>query len=66
MPISLAPRARPAPAGENFALKSMLVASALWLGALVVAAAESNFSPPNHSLSQSEQALPLIAAERFR
>jgi hypothetical protein len=62
MPILLPPR-RPdkTPARESFLLKSMLVASALCVGALMVASAEFRFSPPAHSLSETEATLRLAA-----
>ena len=53
---------RPAkPARESFFLKSMLVASALFVGALVMANQEFYMSAPNQSLSQAEGALRLSA-----
>ena len=62
MPISLPSRRSNAkPAAESFLLKSMLVASALFVGTLVVAATEFNFSAPAHSLSETEAALWLTA-----
>jgi hypothetical protein len=60
MPILLPPR-RPKPARESFLLKSMLVASALFMGSLLVAHQEFNFSAPGHSLSETEAALRLAA-----
>jgi hypothetical protein len=54
MPVSLPPRARPAPAGESFLLKSILLGSIVWLGAFVVVAAEVRLSLPNVPLSQFE------------
>ena len=62
MPTFLPPR-RPdtTPARESFLLKSILVASALFMGALLVASEEFNFSSPGHSLSETEAALRLAA-----
>jgi hypothetical protein len=61
MPISLPTRRTDGkPAGESFLLKSMLVASALFVGTLLVASAEFNFSPIAHSLSETEAALRLM------
>lgn len=58
MPISLPPaRTAAKSAGESFLFKSMLVASALFVGTLLVAEVESNLSSPAHSLSETEAAL---------
>ena len=60
MPISLPRRRADAkPAGESFLLKSMLVASALFLGTLLEASAEFKFSSIAHSLSKTGAALRL-------
>ena len=60
MPISLPPRRPEAPpAGESFLLKSILVASALFMVTLLVANVEFTFSSPAHSLSETEAALRL-------
>ena len=48
---------RPAPPRESFALKSVLVASALFLGAFVIAELEFYVSRPAHSLSEAEAML---------
>jgi hypothetical protein len=67
MPIFLPQRRPPTPpARESFLLKSMLVASALCVGALMVASAEFRFSSPAHSLSETEAALRLAAAVTIR
>ena len=47
------------PARESFVFKSVLVASALFVGALVMANQEFYMSAPDHSLSQAEVALRL-------
>ena len=62
MPILLPPR-RPETGTkrESFLLKSMLVASALVMGSLLVASQEFNFSSPGKSLSETEAALRLAA-----
>lgn len=59
MPIPLPPRRTPPP--ESFLLKTMLVASALFFGALVVANQEIYMSKPGHSLSEAEVELRLAA-----
>jgi hypothetical protein len=56
MPIFLPPR-RPKPARESFLFKSMLVASALVMGGLVLVNEEFRLSAPGHSLSEAEVAL---------
>lgn len=62
MPISLPPRAaRATVAHESFLFKSMLVASALVLGCLIIVNAEFSFSAPAHSLSETEAAMRLAA-----
>ena len=54
MPIPVIPRRPPAkPRRESFLLKSMLVASALFVGALVMANEEFYLSAPGHSLSEA-------------
>jgi hypothetical protein len=58
MPMNLPPRKAPAPR-ESFILKSMLVVSALFFGALVLAKEEIYLSAPGHSLSEVEAALRL-------
>lgn len=59
MPIGLPPRAASIPARESFLFKSMLVASALVLGCLIVVNAEFSFSKPTYSLSETEAKLRL-------
>jgi hypothetical protein len=56
MPILLPPR-RPKPARESFLLKSVLVASALFMGGLVLVKEEFRLSAPGLSLSEAEVAL---------
>ena len=59
MPTPLPPRtSRPR---ESFLLKTMLVASALFVGTLVMANQEFYMSQPGHSLSEVEVALQLAA-----
>ena len=58
MPIFL-PSRPPHPPRESFALKSMFVASALLLAALVLASEEFRLSAPVQSLSEAEAALRL-------
>jgi hypothetical protein len=62
MPIFLPPR-RPETGAkrESFLLKSILVASALVMGSLLVASQEFNFSSHGKSLSETEAALRLAA-----
>ena len=59
MAIPLPPR--PSPPRESFLLKTMLVVSALFFGALVVANQEIYMSKPGQSLSEAEVALRLAA-----
>jgi hypothetical protein len=55
MPIPAAPAPRRAkPAGESFVLKSVLVASALFVAALVMVNQEFYLSTPSHGLSETE------------
>ena len=62
MPIALPPRRTDAkPARESFLFKSMLMASVLFVGSLLVANIEFSFSAPAHSLSETEAALRLPA-----
>jgi hypothetical protein len=62
MPIPVMPRRLYAkPQRESFILKSMLVASALFLGALVMANQEFYLSTPGQSLSEVEATLQLAA-----
>ncbi len=62
MPVALPPRRAVAnTTQESFLLKSMLVASALFVGTLLVVNAEFTFSAPAHSLSETEAALRLVA-----
>ncbi len=57
--VARKPRAEPQ--RESFILKSILVASALFLAALVLANEEFYLSAPAHSLSEVEAALRLTA-----
>ena len=60
MPITLPlRRTGPRPGRESFLLKSILVASALFVGTLLVVNVEFTFSSPAHSLSETEAALRL-------
>ena len=62
MPIALPPRRTAAkPARESFLFKSMLMASVLFVGSLLVTNVEFSFSAPAHSLSETEAALRLAA-----
>lgn len=62
MPITLPPRRTDAkPARESFLFKSMLMASLLFVGSLLVANVEFSFSAPSHSLSETEAVLRLPA-----
>jgi hypothetical protein len=62
MPITLPPRRTDAmPARESFLFKSMLMASVLFVGSLLVANVEFSFSAPAHSLSETEAMLRLPA-----
>ena len=62
MAIPLIPRRPPVkPVRESFLLKTLLVASALFFSALVIANQEFNLSPPGQSLSEVEVALRLAA-----
>ena len=62
MPIALPPRPRATTAArESFLFKSMLVASVLFVGSLLVVNAEFSFSAPAHSLSETEAAARLLA-----
>jgi hypothetical protein len=47
------------PQAESFALKTVLVASALLLAAMVMVEMEFYISAPAHSLSEAEVALPM-------
>ena len=47
--------------GESFLLKSMLVASVLFFGALVMANQEFYLSKPGQSLSEAEVSLRMVA-----
>jgi hypothetical protein len=58
--MPLPPR-RPEPQAESFALKTVLVASALLLTAMVMVEMEFYVSAPAHSLSEAETALPMAA-----
>jgi hypothetical protein len=49
------------PARESFLLKSVLVASALFFSALVMANQEFYMSAPAHSLGEAEVTLRLVA-----
>ena len=51
------PRVKPQAAAESFLLKSVLVVSALFLGAFVVASEGIYFSAPGRSLSEVEASL---------
>jgi hypothetical protein len=57
------PRAKAAasPARESFILKSMLVASALFVTALVMVNQEFYMSAPSHSLTETEVTLRVAA-----
>ena len=57
------PRAKAAahPARESFILKSMLVASALFVTALVMVNQEFYMSAPSHSLTETEVTLRIAA-----
>ena len=59
MPIALPPRLKPP--RESFLLKSMLVVSALFFSALVMATQEFYMSAPGHSLSEAEVELRVAA-----
>ena len=59
MPIALPPRRAAKPPRESFLFKSVLVASALFIGCLIVVNAEFSFSAPAHSLSETEATLRL-------
>ncbi len=62
MPTALPPRrADVKPARESLLLKSMLLASVLFVGSLLAANIEFCFSAPAHSLSETEAALRLPA-----
>ena len=50
-------RAKPEPAAESFAFKSLLVVSALFLCAIVMVEMEFYVSAPARSLSEAEVAL---------
>jgi hypothetical protein len=52
---------RPEPQAESFALKTLLVGSALLLAAMVMVEMEFYISAPAHSLSEAETALPMTA-----
>jgi hypothetical protein len=54
-------RPRGKPARESFFLKSMLVATALFLCALVMANQEFYMSAPDHSLSETKMTLRVAA-----
>jgi hypothetical protein len=60
MPLSPLP-GRPISSRESLTFKALLVASALFLGSLVVATQEFYFSAPGYSLSETEAALPLAS-----
>jgi hypothetical protein len=49
------------PNAESFALKTVLVASALLLTTMVMVEMEFYVSAPTHSLSEAETALPMAA-----
>ncbi len=55
------PECRPEPQAESFALKTLLVASALLLCAMVMVEMEFYVSAPAHSLSEAEVMLPTAA-----
>lgn len=59
MPIILPPRRAAQPPRESFLFKSVLVATALFAGCLIVVNAEFSFSAPAHSLSETEAKLRL-------
>lgn len=62
MPTALPPRRTDAkPARESFLFKSMLMASVLFVGSLLMANIEFSFSAPSHSLSETEAAMRLPA-----
>ena len=58
---SLPHRPQAKPARESFLLKTLLVASALFSSALVIANQEFYLSAPGQSLSEAEVALRLAA-----
>lgn len=58
MPVpALPPRRKAEPPTESFAFKSVLVASALFVAAIVMVEAEFYVSAPSHSLSEAEVAI---------
>ena len=61
MATSIPPRRRVKPGRESFLLKSLLVASALFVASLVIANQEFYLSAPGHSLSEAETSLRLTA-----
>ena len=55
------PQAIASPARENFVFKSVLVASALFVAALVMVNQEFYMSAPSHSLTEAEVTLRVAA-----
>jgi hypothetical protein len=61
MATSIPTRPRAKPDRESFLLKSVLVASALFIASLVMVNQEFYMSAPGHSLSEAETLLVLAA-----
>ena len=59
MATSIPPRPRVNPERESFLLKSVLVASALFVASIVMVNQEFYMSAPGHSLSEAEISLRL-------